>query len=106
MAIGSHVIPRFYLEQFASANRRKGKPGSVCVYEKGKPTRPSSTKAQGYENGYFAFVHPDGTKDESFETKLASLEGRYNDALVCAKSRFYDLTSLAHKNEIAFYMGL
>jgi len=48
----SHIIPRFYLEQFASANRRKGKPGNVWVYEKGKPPRPSSTKAQGYENGY------------------------------------------------------
>jgi hypothetical protein len=71
-----------------------------------KAPRPSSTKAQGYENGYFAFVHPDGTKDESFETKLASLEGRYSDVLVCAKSQFYDLTSLAHKNALAFYVGL
>jgi hypothetical protein len=106
MAIGSHVIPRFYLEQFAVPAKGKGKPGNVCVYEKGKPTRPSSTKAQGYENGYFAFVRRDGTKDESFESHLAKLEGRLNDALVCAKSELYDLTSLAHKNELAYYMGL
>src|ERR1700677_335023 len=69
MSIGSHVIPRFYLEQFAT-KRRQGKPGFVWVYEKGRPPRPSSTKAQGYENGYFTFVHPNGTRDESLKPNL------------------------------------
>jgi hypothetical protein len=106
MAIGSHTIPRFYLEQFANANRHTGKPGNVWVYEKGKPPRQSSTKAQGYENGYFAFVHSDGTRDESFETKLAKLENRCNDELVCAKSKLFDLKVLIHRTSLAFYMGL
>jgi Protein of unknown function (DUF4238) len=106
MAIGSHTIPRFYLEQFANPSTRSGKPGNVWVYEKNKPSRPSSTKAQGYENAYFAFVRPDGTTDESFESYVAKLEDRCNDALVCAKSELYDLTSLAHRNELASYVGL
>jgi hypothetical protein len=78
----------------------------VWVYEKGKLPRQSSTKAQGYENGYFAFVHPDGRRDESFETRLAELENRCNDELVCAKSRLFDLSVLIHKTTLAFYMGL
>jgi hypothetical protein len=106
MAIGSHTIPRFYLEQFATASARKGKPGNVWVYEKNKAARPSSTKAQGYENGYFGFVRRDGTIDESFENHLAKLEDRCNEALVCAKSELYDLSSLAHRNELGFYMGM
>ena len=106
MAIGSHPIPRFYLEQFANPARRKGRPGRVWTYEKGKPTHPRATDSQGYENGYFAYVKPDGTRDESFENYLARLEGRCNDALVCAKSQFYDLSSLAHRNELGLYMGL
>lgn len=106
MAIGSHIVPRFYLEQFANPANRKGKPGNVWVYEKDKKPRPSSTKAQGYENGYFAYVRPDGLRDESFETHLAKMEDRCNDALVCAKSHLYDLNSLAHKNELGFYVGL
>jgi hypothetical protein len=106
MAIGSHPIPRFYLEQFANAPTRKGRPGKVWTYEKGKPTHPRATDSQGYENGYFAYVQEDGTRDESFETHLAKLEDRCNDALVCARSRFYDLTSLAHRNELGLYVGL
>jgi hypothetical protein len=104
MTIGSHIIPRFYLEQFAT--KRRGKPGNVWVYEKGRLPRPSSTKAQGYENGYFAFVHPNGTRDESFETQLAELEARCNDELFCAKSPLFDLRSLIHRTTLAFYIGL
>jgi hypothetical protein len=100
MAIGSHTIPRFYLEQFSDAASR------VWTYEKEKPTHPRSTTSQGYENGYFAYVHSDGTKDESFEIELAKIEERCDDALVCAKSELYDLSSLAHKNELALYVGL
>jgi hypothetical protein len=106
MAIGSHSIPRFYLEQFANPARRRGRSGKVWTYEKGKPTHPRSTDSQGYENGYFGFVKHDGTRDESFESKLAQLEDRYSGALVYAKSRFCDLTSLAFKNELGFYVGL
>lgn len=106
MAIGSHTIPRFYLEQFANPAKRKGDSGWVWVFEKGKTPRESSTKAQGYENGHFAFVHYDARRDESFETHLAMLEARCNDAQLCAKSELYDLTSSAHRNELGLYMGL
>ena len=106
MAIGSHSIPRFYLEQFASPAKRKRRPGRVWTYEKGKLPQPRATDSQGYENGYFAFVRSDGTTDESFESKLAALEDRYNDALVSAKSNLWELRSLAHKNELAFYIGM
>ena len=106
MAIGSHIIPRFYLEQFATPAKRKSKPGNVWVYEREKVPRPSSTKAQGYENGYFVFVHPNGTRDESFETYLANLENRCNDELVSAKSRLFDLSALIHRTTLGFYIGL
>lgn len=106
MSIGSHTIPRFYLEQFANPNKRKGKPGKVWTYEKGKVPQLRGTDAQGYENGYFAFVQPDGKLDESFEAKLAELEARCNDTLVCAKSKLFDLSLLIHRTTLAFYMGL
>ncbi|HWY42620.1 MAG TPA: DUF4238 domain-containing protein [Candidatus Sulfotelmatobacter sp.] len=105
MSIGSHIIPRFYLEQFSNPAKRKGRPGKVWTYEKGKPTHPRATDAQGYENGYFAQVQEDGQRDESFEAKLAELEARCNDALVCAKSELYEF-NLTNKNTLALYMGL
>jgi hypothetical protein len=106
MGIGSHTIPRFYLEQFANPPRRKGKPGIVWVYEKERTPRPSATNAQGYENGYFAYTHTDGRRDESFETKLAKLEARCGDVLVSAKREIFDLSNTSHKNTLGFYAGL
>jgi hypothetical protein len=106
MAIGSHTIPRFYLEQFTNPSRRKRRPGKVWTYEKGKEPQLRATDSQGYENGYFAFVRADGTLDESFETKLATLEERCNDELVCAKSKLFDLSVPIHRTTLAFYMGL
>jgi len=105
MAIGSHVIPRFYLEQFANPPKHEGKPGSVWVYAKGKSPQPRSTKSQGYENGYFGYIQPNGKLDESLETYLAELEGRCNDTVVCSKSRLFDW-SPAHRNTMAFYASL
>lgn len=106
MAIGSHTIPRFYLEQFANPSKRKGKPGYVWTYEKGKPTHPRSTRSQGYQNGYFAYFKEDGTADESFESRLAVLEDRCSEVLVSAKSQLFDLSSLGYKNQLGFYIGM
>ncbi len=106
MSVGSHTIPRFYLEQFANPARGKGKPGKVWVYQKGKQAQLRATKAQGYENGYFGYVRPDGTLDESLEKHLAKLEDECNDILVCAKSELCDLRSLANRNALAFYATL
>jgi hypothetical protein len=41
--------------------------------------------AQGRQKGYFGFIAPDGTLEESFETVLAQHEDDCNDVLVCAK---------------------
>src|SRR5258708_4822525 len=106
MSVGSHTIPRFYLEQFANPARGKGKPGRVWVYEKGKQAQLRATKAQGYENGYFGFVRSDGSLDESLEKHLAKLENECSDILACAKSKVCDLQSLANRNTLAFYAAL
>ena len=82
--IGSHIIPKFYLEQFAKG-RTKKKPGRLWVYEKGKDPDERSTSVQGFENGYFGYVLPDGSLEESFETELAKLESECDEVLVCAK---------------------
>jgi len=103
--IGSHTIPRFYLEQFANPAKRKGKSGSVWVYAKGKQPQPRSTSSQGYENGYFGFVEPTGKFNEKLETHLAELEGRCNDVLASSKSRLFDWCA-AHRNTLAFYASL
>jgi len=89
MAIGSHTIPRFYLEQFATP--RRNKPGRVWVYEKGKAPQSRSTKSQGRENGYFRIVRDDGIKDEFTEAVLAQFEGECLEALVSAKYLLCDL---------------
>src|SRR5215469_17982155 len=105
MTIGSHTIPRFYLEQFANPPKRKGKPGSVWVYSKGRTPYDRSSRSQGYENGYFAYVEPSGKLNEALETRLAELEGRCNDVLASAKSTLFDW-SAAHRNTLAFYASL
>ena len=102
MAIGSHTIPRFYLEQFATP--RRNKPGRVCVYEKGRPPQSRSTKSQGRENGYFQIVRDDGTKDEFTETALARFEDECLAALISAKYFTCDLALVYVK--LASYAGM
>ncbi len=102
MAIGSHTIPRFYLEQFAT--RRRNRPGRVCVYEKGKPPQQRSTRSQGRENGYFQIVRDDGSKDEFTETALAKFEDECLDALVSAKFPLCDMALVTVK--LASYAGM
>lgn len=104
--IGSHIIPQFYLKQFGTPSPRgRKKPWRVWVYERDREPDHRSTSSQGAENGYFGFVKPDGTLDESFESDLAKLEGECNDVLASAKSFLFDW-SLSHRNKLAFYMGL
>jgi hypothetical protein len=109
VAVGSHIIPKFYLDQFSvpsSRKRRKGPANLVWVYQKNKTPAQRATVIQGAENGYFAFVKPDGTRDESFETRLADLEGDCGDTLVLAASPFFDLHSASRHNTLAFYAAL
>jgi hypothetical protein len=106
MTIGSHIIPRFYLEQFSVPSKRKNGPGRVWVYQKNKQPDQRATTVQGFEKGYFAFVKPDGTVDESFEARLAKLEGDCNDTLFLAKSVLFDSRSASRRNSLAFYSAL
>src|SRR5258708_2728264 len=105
--IGSHIIPKFYLEQFATPSTRgKGKPGRIWVYEKGKSPSHRGTSVQGVENGYFGTVRPDGSLEESLEADLAEREKECGDAFVSAKSELFDWTSTSSRNKIAFYAAL
>jgi hypothetical protein len=104
--IGSHIIPKFYLEQFSIRSARGvNKPGRIWVYEKGKAPSQRATTVQGAENGYFGFIRPDGTLDESLETELAKRENECNDVLVCAKSDLFHWPIGSH-DKLAFYCGL
>lgn len=104
--IGSHTIPEFYLKQFASAATRKGRPGKVWVYQKGKQAHLRSTDSQGYENGYFGYLGSDGSLDESLEEYLAKRENECNDILISSKSELCDLRSLINRNKLSFYIAL
>src|SRR6266581_33800 len=104
--IGSHIIPKFYLEQFSRpSSRREDKPGQIWVYQKGKKPHQRSTSVQGVENGYFGFIRPDGSLEESFEADLAKHESNCNEVLVCAK---IDLFHWPHgsREKLAFYAAL
>lgn len=102
MAIKSHTIPRFYLEQFAAP--RKKKAGLVWVYQKGKEPLHRSTTSQGYEKGYFKVAHDDGAEDESMEAVLAKLEGECLDSLVTARSPLCALSLIRPK--LAYYVAM
>jgi hypothetical protein len=102
MTIGSHIIPKSHLGRFANPpNRRKGEP-HLWVYEKGQEPDYRAISVQGYENGYFAVVKPDGTVDEGLESRLAELEGACIDTLELTASPFFDL-SASRRNALAFY---
>jgi hypothetical protein len=104
--IGSHIIPKFYLEQFAIPSERgKKNPGRLWVYEKEGRANQRATSVQGVENGYFGFLQANGIFDESFETVLAQIENDCNEVLVCAKS---DLFHWPHgsRDKVALYAAL
>jgi len=107
--IGSHIIPRFYLEQFATPAKRKGKPGRIWVYEKQKQPDQRATTAQGFENGYFGYLRPDGSTDgtleESFENELVRLENECDGFLVCDKSHLFHWPA-GSREKLAFYAAL
>src|SRR5579871_2711118 len=104
--IGSHIIPRFYLEQFATrSGRGKKQAGFIWVYEVGKKPRRRGTSVQGVENGYFGFMRPDGSLQEEFEEELARRENECNEVLVCAKSPLF-YWPRGSKEKLAFYAAL
>lgn len=107
--IGSHIIPKFYLEQFASPSKRKNNPGRIWVYEKGKKPDERATSVQGVQNGYFAYVRDDGTEDGvlegAFEKHLAERENECDSVLFCSKSHLYHWP-YGSREKLAFYAAL
>jgi hypothetical protein len=99
----SHIIPQFYLKQFAF-KKPNGK-HYVYLYERGKEPADRYTKNVGYEPGYFGYVLPDGTLEESLEEKLAVMERDAMDALVSANSDLFVFTH-SNRSKLAFYAGL
>lgn len=107
--IGSHIIPKFYLEQFASRVKGSKKPGRIWVYESQKTPSQRATTVQGLENGYFGYMRIDGfiegSMELAFEKHLAQKEIQSNDVLVCAKSYLYHWPP-GSREKLAFYIGL
>ena len=69
--IGSHVIPRFYLEQFAKRKRPSAETGHLWVYRKDQLARQGAAKSEGVENGYFALPTATGEWAESLESRVS-----------------------------------
>src|SRR5579859_1417717 len=101
--INSHIIPNFYLKQFAT-KKPNGK-HYVWVYEKGKKPHQQWTKNTAYENGYFAYTLPDGTVEESLESVLKTMEEDAADPLVSAKSDLF-VESETSRIKLASYAAL
>ncbi len=103
--IGSHIIPKAYLEQFAIKKKARDETGRFFVYEKGKQPRRAAPKAEGVENGYFAFVRPDGSIDESLENSLAEFEYTAHELFPLLRHRCFCWDQQS-RSVIALYAGL
>ena len=58
---------------------------------KGRQPHQRSTSVQGAEKGYFGFVRPNGSLEESLEKDLADREEECGEVLACARSEFVRL---------------
>src|SRR5882724_8668760 len=99
----SHIIPKFYLKQFSF--KKPNKKHYVWLYEKGKKPDPRWIDRAGVVSGYFGYVMPDGTLEESFEKTLAKMEHDCDDVLVCAISDLF-VNSLQNRRKLIFYSTL
>jgi hypothetical protein len=103
--VGSHVVPRFYLEQFALKKKKAANTGHLWIYSKGSRPRQGTARSEGVENGYFAYPLPTGGVDESFENRLANLENAANDVLLMAPRECFVWNS-QYRKAMAGYVGL
>ena len=102
--IGSHIIPRYYLEQFAEKQKPKAKTGHLWVYPvEGNPRR-GTAQSEGRQRGYFAITTASGVSEE-WEGKFASMEGKADDVLACVRSPLFVLTDRSRR-VLAQYIGL
>lgn len=103
--IGSHIIPRAYLEKFAERPSPRAKTGRFWVYERDKPPRIGAPKAEGVENGYFAIELPSGDVDESMEATIQKMEDAAGETLELASNPLF-VWSHARRKAIATYVAL
>jgi hypothetical protein len=102
--IGSHVIPRYYLERFAKKRTRSDKTGRFWVYEKDRPPRLGAPKSEGIENGYFEVLQRDHSK-VCYEEAVQRLEDDAKDVLQhCANDCF--VWTKRHRKQMAIYAAL
>lgn len=97
--IGSHVIPRRYLAQFADSE------GRIWVYEKDRKPRKGTPKGEGVENGYFGYRHRDGKLDETLESILAQVEDEAGTLIQLFRNPCY-VPSPLERRRMARYIGL
>ena len=97
--IGSHVIPRLYLQQFAAET------GRLWVCERGQPPRAGTARSEGRENGYFAYSLPSGEVHERFETELQRIETRADSILTGSTYRCFVWTR-EYRGRFALYLGM
>ncbi len=103
--IGSHVIPRFYLEQFATRKKAHAKTGYLWVYSTSARIRRGTAQTEGVENGYFGMPTATDRLDESLETQLAALEDRAKDVLLMAPNETF-VWSRGYQKILADYVAL
>jgi len=66
-----HYVPRFYLANFSSLERKKQR---IWVYEKGRKPRKSTPSLEGCRKDFYAFEE-NGQKNTEVETWFSNLEG-------------------------------
>jgi hypothetical protein len=103
--IASHIIPKFYLEQFSIKMTAAAETGHIWVYTKGRPARRGTAKTEGRECGYFRMQLPSGEFDESLEYELAKYESRCDGTLREASDSGFIWTPQSRQN-MAFYIAL
>lgn len=102
--IGSHIIPRYYLEQFAEKQKPKAKTGHLWVYPVQGSSRRGTAQNEGRQKGYFAITTTSGVSEE-WEGRFASMEGRADELLACVGSPLFVMTERS-RSALAQYIGL
>ena len=102
--IGSHIVPKYYLEQFAVKKKKSAKTGHLWVYSTDAPPRLGTARNEGRENGYFGFPLDNGSLDERLEGELQRIEDRATDVLACAGSELF-VWSVRARQILASYCG-
>jgi hypothetical protein len=101
--IGSHTAaPKAYLNQFARNQSPSDRKPKLWVYERGKSPFPSTPRRVGKKNGYFAVKKDNGSRDESMEEILATLEARGAGLLPLLNCETYVMSSRDHESVIGY----